>query len=243
MDFSKDSIISRYFSKKVFGGLDEFEVRDFLHVLAEEVRHLSQLTKDQNKKITDQEELIQDYRDREHILKQSISSAQEVANRIRKDAENQAQLILEKSQDKSSSLIQDARHSLQTVYRDIADLKRVHLQFKTNLKATLEAQLEMLEQGPAFSGLSHFQTEKIEDQSQPESPFEPEQNEQEQQNENNQPFSLTEPTQAESEQNNNTESEQEKSEQEKIENIVPPEAPSQLEALKESLRSLDKDFS
>ena len=42
MEFSKDSIVSKYFSKKFMGGLNEFEVRDFLHVLAEEIRHLSQ---------------------------------------------------------------------------------------------------------------------------------------------------------------------------------------------------------
>ena len=151
MDLSKDNIVSRRFSKKMVGGLDEFEVRDFLHVLAEEIRHLTQLSKDHNQKITEQEELVQDYRDREHILKQSISSAQEVADRIRRDAENQCQLILEKAHDKSNYLVQEARHSLQSVYNDIADLKRLHLQFKTSLKAALQAQLELLEQGPLFA--------------------------------------------------------------------------------------------
>ena len=43
MDGLKDNITSRRFSRKAFGGLDEFEVRDFLHVLAEEIRHLEQL--------------------------------------------------------------------------------------------------------------------------------------------------------------------------------------------------------
>jgi len=151
MNLSKDHIVSRHFSKKMVGGLDEFEVRDFLHILAEEIRHLTQLSVDQNKKLISQEELIQDYRDREHILKQSISSAQEVADKIRKDAETQGQLILDKAQDKSDSLIQEARHSLQSVYNDIADLKRLHLQFKTSLKASLQAQLELLEQGPLFA--------------------------------------------------------------------------------------------
>ncbi len=164
MDLSKNNIVSRHFSKKVMGGLSEFEVRDFLHVLAEEIRHLTQLNKDQNQKLNEQEELIRDYRDREHILKQSISSAQEVADKIRRDADEQCRLILEKAQDKSDSLIQEARHSLQSVYNDIADLKRLHLQFKTSLKAALHAQLELLEQGPLFaSSLPYNNTEALED--------------------------------------------------------------------------------
>ncbi len=151
MEWSKESIVSRRFSKKVMGGISEFEVRDFLHVLAEEIRHLRQLNINQGKKLAEKEELIKDYRDREHILRQSIASAQEVADKIRKDAEKRAQLILDGAGGKSEAMIQDARHSLQTVYNDIADLKRLYLQFKTSLRASLQAQMELLEQGPLFT--------------------------------------------------------------------------------------------
>ena len=150
MEWSKDSIVSRRFSKKVMG-ISEFEVRDFLHVLAEEARHLKQLNLNQKKKLAEQAGQIQDYKDREHILRQSIASAQEVADNIRRDAENHAQAIVGRANDKSEALVQEARHSLQTVYSDIADLKRLYLQFKTSLRASLQAQMELLDQGPLFS--------------------------------------------------------------------------------------------
>ena len=146
MDLSKDSIISRRFSKKAFGGLDEFEVRDFLHVLAEEVRHLEQLIFNQKKRLAEQDEQVREYRDREHILKKSISSAQEIADKIRKDTETQGQLIINHAHEKAEFIIQEARASLQCVYSDINDLKRLHLQFKTSLKASLQSHLEFLEQ-------------------------------------------------------------------------------------------------
>lgn len=166
MGLSKDSIISRHFSKKILGGLDEFEVRDFLHVLAEEIRHLNQLAKNQDEKLAEQQGVIQDYKDREHILKSSIASAQSVANMIKKEASEKGQLIVDKAQCQSESLIGNARHSLQTVYNDIADLKRLHLQFKTGLKASLQAQLELVEQTPLFSGqLFQNETSFLEDQS------------------------------------------------------------------------------
>ena len=151
MEFSKDNIVSKSFSKKTFGGLSEFEVRDFLHVLAEQIRHLTQENILLKKELKDKESLISDYRDREHILKESISHAEKWAEKIKKEAENQSQLILEKAQNRSESLIQSARHSLQTVYSDIADLKRLQLQFKTGLKAALQVQLELLEQDSPFN--------------------------------------------------------------------------------------------
>lgn len=151
MELSRDNIVSKHFSKKLLGGLDEFEVRDFLHSLAEEIRSLSQKSILQKKQIHELENLIKDFRDREHILKESIASAEKWAEKIRKDAENNSSLILERAQHRSESLIQDARHSLQTVYNDIADLKRLQLQFKTGLKAALQVQMDLLDQNPIFT--------------------------------------------------------------------------------------------
>ena len=151
MELSKDYIVSKSFSKKFMGGLSEFEVRDFLHVLAEEIRHLRQKNNLQKKKLEDQKNLIQDYKDREHILRESIASAEEWSRKIRKDAEKNAELTLEKAQGKANALVQEARLSLQNVYNDIADLKRLRLQFKTGLKAALQVQMELLDQEPVFS--------------------------------------------------------------------------------------------
>ena len=151
MEFSKDDIVSRRFSKKTFGGLSEFEVRDFLHVLAEEIRHLEQLVFNQKKRLKEQDEQIRDYRDRDHILKKSISSAQDIADKIRRDTETQGKMIIDHAHEKAESIIQEARFSLQSVYGDINDLKRLHLQFKTGLKASLESHLEFLEQDSFFT--------------------------------------------------------------------------------------------
>ena len=146
MEFSKEHIVSKHFSKKTFGGLSEFEVRDFLHVLAEQMRHFHQQNRALRKELEEKEALIADYRDREHILKEAITNAEKWAEKIKQEAEKHSQLILEKAQNESESLIQSARQSLQTVYNDIADLKRLQIQFKTGLKAALQVQLDLLEQ-------------------------------------------------------------------------------------------------
>ena len=166
MEFSKDNIVSKHFSKKTFGGLSEFEVRDFLHVLAEQIRHLNQENISLKKDLKERESLLSDYKDREHILKESIANAEKWAEKIKQEAQSQSQLLLEKAQNKSESLIQSARYSLQTVYNDIADLKRLQLQFKTGLKAALQVQLELLEQDSVFNpnlSLSSEKTKSVEE--------------------------------------------------------------------------------
>jgi len=150
MEFSEENIVSKHFSKKIFGGLDEFEVRDFLHALAEEIQGLKKNCVLQKNQLQEQETLIQDFRDREHILKESIANAEKWAEKVRKDAEENSCLILEKAHSKSESLIQEARHSLQTVYNDITDLKRLQLQLRTGLKAALQVQMDLLDQEPLF---------------------------------------------------------------------------------------------
>ena len=162
MEFSKENIVSKHFSKKTLGGLNEFEVRDFLYVLAEEIQQLSRENIQQKKQIQDQQQTIEDYRDREHLLKESINSAEKWAQNLRKEAEKNRSLILEKAQEKSEGLIQEARHSLQSVYSDIADLKRLHLHFKTGLKAALQVQMDLLDQDVLFKGKNPLSTEDTE---------------------------------------------------------------------------------
>ncbi len=161
MEFSKDNIASKRFSKKIFGGLDEFEVRDFLHVLAEEIKLLAEQSARQKSLLEEKESLIKDYRDREHILKKSISSAEKWAEKIRQNAAENSSLILEKAHAQSEALIQEARQSLQSVYNDIANLKRLRLQFKTGLKAALQVQMDLLEQDPLFGPNSSVPAENM----------------------------------------------------------------------------------
>ena len=146
MDFSKKAITSHHFSKKTFGGLNEFEVQDYLNVLAEEMYRLRQLSLDQEAQIKEQKEIIAESRDREHILKESITIVQKITEKIRKDAETQSEMILQTARDKKERIIRETRESLQGIYNDIAGLKRLYIQFKTSLTASVRSHLELLEQ-------------------------------------------------------------------------------------------------
>ena len=159
MRFDKEHIISKVFSKRL-RGLDEFEVRDFLHAISEEITLLRKKIKLQEAEIKTQNSLIKDYRDREHLLKESIVSAEKWAEKIRKDAEKNSQITLEKAELKAENLIQEARQSLQAVYKDIANLKHLQLQYKTGMKAALQVQMDLLDEDSIFSPTSLGKTTK-----------------------------------------------------------------------------------
>lgn len=146
MDFSKQSIVSRHFSKKTFGGLDEFEVRDYLNVLADEIQRFKEITFNQEKQIEEQKRTIEESRDREYIIKESIAVVQRVTEKIRKDAETQSETMLQNARNKKQLLLKEAKDSLQGIYDDIAGLKRLYIQFKASLTASVQAHLDLLKQ-------------------------------------------------------------------------------------------------
>ena len=228
MDFSKEQIVSKNFSKKWMGGWNEVEVQDFLHVLAEQIRHLKQENLLLKKDLQDRERLIKDYRDREHILKESITNAENWAQKIKQEAESHRQLVLEKAQNDSESLIESARHSLQSVYSDIADLKRLQLQFKTGLKAALQVQLDLLEDDSVFnpSLLADVDVKK---------------NILDSENNKTQPENLSKPL-TDSKTKASASPESVKDSSETAENQIP-EDNSEINSLRESLNSLNKNFS
>ena len=151
MDFSKQSIVSRCFSKKTFGGLDEPEVRDCLNVLADEIERQRQIILMQEGKIREQQGFIEESRDREHIIKESIAVVQRVTDKIRKDAEEQSEVMLQNARNKKRALLKEARESMQSIYDDIAGLKRLYVQFKAGLTASVQAHLDLLKEDGAFS--------------------------------------------------------------------------------------------
>lgn len=146
MDFSKQSIVSRHFSKKAFGGLDEFEVRDYLSALADEIQRFKEVTHSQEKQIEEQKRIIEESRDREYIIKESIAVMQRVTEKIRKDAEEQSEAILQNAKNKKQLILKEAKDSLQSIYDDIAGLKRLYIQFKASLTASVQAHLDLLKQ-------------------------------------------------------------------------------------------------
>jgi len=149
MKLDPDTILTKTFSHKTFGGYDKTEVMDFLRSLASELEEHSKEARELSSKLMEKESLVREYRNREEMLKNTTISVQNIANKIKKDAEKEAEFILEDAKQKAEIIVKNARTSLKKAHQDLSDLKRVHIQLKNNLKSVLQSHQDLLDQIPA----------------------------------------------------------------------------------------------
>ncbi len=144
MKIAPIDIAHKSFSKKMFG-VDSQEVTDFLRDIADQ---LEQIVRERNKlkeDLREKEMQILEFRDRDKILRDTVTTAQRMSEKMREDAEREAKMIINDANQKAEMIVRDARDSLKRVYQEITDIKRSRLQFENNLKALLNSHLKMLE--------------------------------------------------------------------------------------------------
>ncbi|OFZ31674.1 MAG: cell division protein DivIVA [Bdellovibrionales bacterium RIFCSPHIGHO2_01_FULL_40_29] len=142
-------IAHKTFEKKMMG-YDPDDVSDFLTIIAAQMEALLQERSAFQTALKEKELQLLEYKDRDHVLKATITSASQMAEKMRSDAEREAKLIINDAQQKAEMITRDAKDSLKKSYQDVADLKKARMQFEANLKAMAQAHLSLLEQGESF---------------------------------------------------------------------------------------------
>lgn len=131
-------------------GYDPDDVSDFLTVVAAQMDALLQERNSLREALKEKELSVLEYKERDQILKATITSASQMAEKMRADSEREAKLIINDANQKAELITRDAKDSLKKVFGEIADLKRMRMQFEANLKAMVQAHLSLLEQGQQF---------------------------------------------------------------------------------------------
>ena len=142
-------IAHKTFEKKMMG-YDPDDVADFLTVVAAQMEALLQERSAFQKALKDKELQLLEYKDRDQVLKATITNASQMSDRMRADAGREAKLIITDAQQKSEIITRDAKDSLKKVYQEVADLRKARMQFEANLKAMAQAHLSLLDQGESF---------------------------------------------------------------------------------------------
>lgn len=128
-------------------GFDAEEVMDFLREVADEYEAIIRERNTLKETLREKELQINEFRERDELLKHTITTATKMSEKIHADAEKESRLIIGDAQQKSDMIIADARDSLRNIYAEISDLRRVRMQFENNLKALVTSHLTMLDQG------------------------------------------------------------------------------------------------
>ncbi|MBO9667910.1 MAG: DivIVA domain-containing protein [Bdellovibrio sp.] len=155
MKITPIDIAHKSFAKKMMG-LDSDEVMDFLQLVAAQMEALIQDRNSLKETLREKELSLMEYKERDQVLKETIATATQMADRLRQDAEREAKLIVADAQQKAEIITRDSRDSLKKMYQEVNDLKRARMQFEANLKALAQAHLSLLEQGEKYMPQMHL---------------------------------------------------------------------------------------
>lgn len=139
-------IAHKSFQRKMMG-LDPDQVTDFLRFVADEMEAVIRERNSLKEALREKELSVSEYRERDELLKNTITTATRMSEKMQADAERESKLILQDANQKAEMIVRDARDSLKRIYQDLADLKRIRLQFENNLKALVQSHMAMIEQG------------------------------------------------------------------------------------------------
>jgi len=146
MKIAPIDIAHKSFSRKMMG-FDPSDVSEFLKEVANEMESLIRGRNTLREASREKDLKINEFKERDELLKQTITTATKMSENLHKDAEREAKIIIGDAEHKADMIIADARNSLKKIYEEISDLKRVRMQFENNLKALVHSHLTMMDQG------------------------------------------------------------------------------------------------
>ena len=125
--------------KQTFGqqlrGFDKEEVKSYLNLVAEEVAALQRERDNFELEVQHLQALIEEHRQRETILKNTLITAQRVSEDIKENARKQAESIIKEAELQSDRLMELAQKRAHEVERGIVDLRAHRQTLRTDIRA------------------------------------------------------------------------------------------------------------
>lgn len=129
---------------RVLKGYQVDEVRAYLHLVAEEIERLVRENDRLSRDVAVLREDLDDHSNRERILKDTLLSAQKVAEDLTANARKEAELIVKDAELLSERLIGQAMQRVGDLERSITDLKIERRSVRNKLQNTLDAVQQMV---------------------------------------------------------------------------------------------------
>ena len=139
-------IAHKSFNRKVMG-LDPDEVANFLRDIADQMEELIRERNALKENSRQKDMNLIEYKERDETLKATLATATRMGEQIRIDGEREAKLIIADATHKAELVMRDGRDQLKRMYQEIADIKKLRMQFEVNLRAVCQAHIGMIEQG------------------------------------------------------------------------------------------------
>jgi cell division initiation protein len=125
-------------------GFNPDEVRAYLHLVAEEIERLVRENDRYARENAMIREDLEDHSNRERILKDTLLSAQKVAEDLTANARKEAELIVKDAELLSERVISQAMQRVGDLERSITDLKIERRAMRNKLQGTLDIVQQMV---------------------------------------------------------------------------------------------------
>jgi cell division initiation protein len=130
--------------KRLMRGYDPEEVHTFLEMVAEEFEILQReknRLEDETLKLRTQ---LHDYQEVERTLKQTLMNAQESVQLSRDNSKREADLLLREAELQAEKILEESRHKLAHLKNDLQIVRAQKDSFARRLRHLLESQLELI---------------------------------------------------------------------------------------------------
>ena len=144
MKISPMDIQRQTFARR-FRGFDREEVRTYLSLVAEEVAAIQRERDTFEHRLQDLQGLLEEHREREVILKNTLLTAQRVSEEIRENAEKRAEAVVKESELQADRLLELAQSRAHEVERGILDLRAHRSGLRTDIRAFITRLTHLLD--------------------------------------------------------------------------------------------------
>ncbi len=128
-----------------FRGYDEDEVNEFLEQVMRDYEAVIEENKKLKLQLEDREQQVTHFNTIENTLQQSIVIAQEAADDVRRNAQQESKIIIKEAEKNADRIINDALSKSREITLEIDDLKKQSKVFRNRFRLLIEAQLELLQ--------------------------------------------------------------------------------------------------
>jgi cell division initiation protein len=137
--------IQRQEFARVMRGYDREEVRTYLNIVAEEVAALQRERDSLDQQVGNMQGLLDEHRQREAILKNTLLTAQRVSEEIREVARKQSENVVKEAEMQADRLLELAQTRAHEVERGILDLRGQRSALRTDIRALVNRLTHLLD--------------------------------------------------------------------------------------------------
>jgi len=126
-------------------GFDKVEVASFMNAVAEDYEAALRETDRLRQELMQTQALLQEHREHEKNLKNTLMTAQKIAEDIKANAQEEARRILKDAEARSDFLLEKTQSRMEDIQREIDGLRLKRKDVETSIEATISTLRNTLE--------------------------------------------------------------------------------------------------